>query len=128
MSGVDARSPSMRRSDGYTEKGQCGGKQSKRAVDDCPASFPCLGPGGGGAICYNVFMTKDQVKEILDRVLSWPADDQEKVARFVREVEQRRAGDDITDEEWKIIEERAARKDLATDEEVEEVFSRYRSA
>jgi hypothetical protein len=72
-------------------------------------------------------MTKDQVKEILDRVLTWPPDDQEKVARFVREVE-RRAGDDITDEEWKIIEERAARRNLATDEEVEEVFSRYRSA
>jgi hypothetical protein len=58
-------------------------------------------------------------EEILDRVLSWPADDQEKVARFVREVEQRRAGDDISDEEWAIIEARAARRDLATDEEVE---------
>ena len=73
-------------------------------------------------------MTRDQVKEILDRVLSWPADDQERVTRFVREVEQRRAGDDITDEEWKIIEERAARRDLATDKEVEQVFSRYRGA
>ena len=71
-------------------------------------------------------MTRDQVKEILDRVLSWPADDQEKVARFVREVEQRR--DDITDEEWEIIEGRAARRDLATDKEVEQVFGRYRSA
>jgi hypothetical protein len=72
-------------------------------------------------------MTKDQVKEILDRVLTWPADDQEKVARFVREVEQRRAGDDITDEEWGVIEQRAARRDLATDEEIERVFSRYRN-
>jgi len=71
-------------------------------------------------------MTKDQVKELLDRVLSWPADDQEKVARFVREIEQRRAGDDISDEEWAIIEARAARRDLATDEEVEKVFGRYR--
>ena len=75
-----------------------------------------------------VFMTRDQVKEILDRVLAWPADDQEKVARFVREVEQRRADDDITDEEWEIIEARAARRDLATDKEVEQVFSRYRRA
>ena len=53
-------------------------------------------------------MTKDQVKEMLDRVLTWPADDQEKVARFVREVEQRRADDDITDEEWEIIEARVS--------------------
>lgn len=73
-------------------------------------------------------MTKDQVKEILDRVLTWSSEDQEKLAQFVHEVEQRRGGDDLTDEEWKIIEERATRRDLATDEEVEQVFSRYRSA
>jgi hypothetical protein len=78
---------------------------------------------------YIAAMTKDQVKEILDRVLSWPPADQEKVARFVREVEQRRGENaDISDDEWKIIEARAARRDLATDEEVEQVFSRYRSA
>jgi hypothetical protein len=71
-------------------------------------------------------MTRDQVKEILDRVLTWPADDQEKVAQFVREVEELRAGDDITVEEWGIIERRAARRDMATDEEVEKMFSRYR--
>jgi hypothetical protein len=72
-------------------------------------------------------MTKEQVKEILDRVLTWPQEDQEKVARFVRQVEQAR-GDDISEEEWKIIEERAARHDLASDEEVEQLFSRYRRA
>jgi hypothetical protein len=73
-------------------------------------------------------MTRDQVKEILDRVLAWPADDQEKVARFVREVEQRRADDDITDEEWEIIEARAARRDLASEREVQQLFGRYWSA
>ena len=73
-------------------------------------------------------MTRDQFKEILNRVLGWPPDEQEKVARFVREVEQRRADDDIGEEEWEIIEARAARRDLATDEEVEQVFSRYRRA
>ena len=73
-------------------------------------------------------MTRDQLKEILNRVLSWPPDDQEKVGRFVREVEQRRADDDINEEEWGIIEARAARRDLATEKEVEQVFSRYRGA
>jgi hypothetical protein len=32
-------------------------------------------------------MKKDDVKAVLDRVLSWAPDDQEKVVRFVREVE-----------------------------------------
>ena len=73
-------------------------------------------------------MTKEQVKEILDRVLTWPAADQEKVARFARAVEQRLGREDLTDEEWKIIEERAARRDLASDDEVERLFSHYRSA
>jgi hypothetical protein len=71
-------------------------------------------------------MTKDRVKEILDRVLTWPEDDQEKLAQFVREVEQLRAGDDITVEEWGIIERRSARRDLATEKEIEQMFSRYR--
>jgi len=73
-------------------------------------------------------MTKDQVKEILDRVLAWSPADQEKVTRLIRDIEARRGNDGISDEEWKIIEERAARRDLATDDEVEEVFGRYRRA
>ena len=72
-------------------------------------------------------MTKDQVKEIVDRVLTWPEEDQEKVARFVQQLEASRE-DDISEQEWRLIEESAARRDLATDEEVEQLFSRYRSA
>lgn len=72
-------------------------------------------------------MTKEQVKDILDRVLGWPQADQEKVVRFVQQVEEWRGKDDLTDEDWKVIEERAARRDLASDEEVEAVFRRYRA-
>jgi hypothetical protein len=73
-------------------------------------------------------MKKRDVEAVVDRVLSWPAEDQQKLVRFVDEMEQRHASDDITDEEWRVIEGRAARRDLATDEEVEQVFSRYRHA
>jgi len=72
-------------------------------------------------------MTNDQIKGILDKVLTWPKEEQELVVLFVREVERRRGGDEITDAEWKIIEERAQRRELASNEEVEGLFSRYRS-
>jgi hypothetical protein len=71
-------------------------------------------------------MTRNQVKEILDRVLTWPQEDQEKVARFAYAVEQHRADEEITDAEWAVIEARAARRDLASSEEVEQMFDRYR--
>ena len=61
-------------------------------------------------------------------MLTWPQADQEKVARFIRQVERVRDDDDISEDEWRIIEERAARRDLASDDEVEALFSRYRNA
>jgi hypothetical protein len=44
-------------------------------------------------------MTRDEVKKILNRVLNWPDDDQAKVVRFVRELEQWRDDHDILDDE-----------------------------
>jgi hypothetical protein len=50
---------------------------------------------------------------------------EERVARLARQVEPL-PNDDSTDEEWPIIAERAARRDLARDDEVEALFNRYR--
>jgi len=48
---------------------------------------------------YTSIMTRGEVKEILNRVLSWSDDDQEKLVRFVRELEQWRADHDMIDNE-----------------------------
>jgi hypothetical protein len=91
-----------------------------------PAAHPAVGVRQS-RLWYNGTMTRDQVKEILERVTSWPPEDQERLVRIIDEIEQRHA-DDITDEEWEVIEARARRRELASDAEVEQVFARYRSA
>ena len=73
-------------------------------------------------------MTKQEIPDVRERVLTWSSEDQERVVRFVREIEHGSFTDDITDEEWKLIEKRLAQPDLATDEEVKAVFDRYRGA
>lgn len=73
-------------------------------------------------------MTKQQVKKLLERVLTWSPEDQERVVRFVQQVEESSTPDDITDEEWKLIEERVARRDIASAEEVKGLFDKYRGA
>jgi hypothetical protein len=75
-----------------------------------------------------LYMSRNQLKEIFDRVLTWPAEDQERVARVVHEIEELRSSDDITDEEWTVIEARAARRDFASDKDIAQVFGRYRGA
>jgi len=47
---------------------------------------------------YTGIMTRGEMKEILDRVLSWPDDDQAKIVRFVGELEQWHADHVIVDE------------------------------
>jgi hypothetical protein len=55
------------------------------------------------ALCYTDAMTRDQVKEILDRVRSWPPDRQVDLAHVVELMEQqdsstlRLSGDDLAE-------------------------------
>ena len=69
-------------------------------------------------------MTKEQVKEILDRVLKWPAQRQEDAARMLREMERqdesrsRLTDDQVAEVERKRAAFRAGEERNATDEEV----------
>jgi hypothetical protein len=74
-------------------------------------------------------MTRDQVKEILDRVLSWPPERQEQAARVLAEME---AQDDsrltLTDDQVAEVKRRLADPNpkFVTLEEVRERFARRR--
>ena len=72
-------------------------------------------------------MTRDQVKEILDRVLSWPPERQERAARVLTEMEaQDESRLTLTDEQVAEVKRRLADPNPNTIP-AEEVFKRFRS-
>jgi hypothetical protein len=77
-------------------------------------------------------MTREQVKEIVDRVLSWPEEDQEELAEIAREIEERRAGIyRLTDEERRAVERGLAdmhQRKFARDEDIAAIFKRARAS
>jgi hypothetical protein len=71
-------------------------------------------------------MTKEQINAVLERVRSWPAEDQEELIEVVREIEAQRTGRyHATQQELEAIDE-AERSGIATDEEVEAAFRAFR--
>jgi hypothetical protein len=73
-------------------------------------------------------MTKNQVKDILDRVLTWPAKRQEDVAHVVELMEEQdKSGLRLSDEQAAEVRRRLAdpsRKSIPADQ----VFKRFRSS
>ena len=75
-------------------------------------------------------MTKQQVKEVLDRVLTWPQRRQEDAIRMLRVMEQQDASPyGLTDEQLEEVERRrvdfaAGREGYATDEEVAALWTK----
>lgn len=64
------------------------------------------------------------VKTILERVASWPAEDQEELSELARDIEARRSGVyHLSDQERTAI-DAARRGPLATDDEVEAFWKR----
>jgi hypothetical protein len=73
-------------------------------------------------------MSRNPVKDILERVLDWPTEDQAKLARIIRDIEEWRSADGLSEEEWQRVEERSERRELAPEGAVENVFAPYRDA
>ena len=78
------------------------------------------------ALWYDCDMIQT-IRELLTRVETWPKEAQEELAESMRTIESRHAIDDeLTDDDWRIIDKRVLQKNIAPDEKVEEVFARYR--
>jgi hypothetical protein len=75
-------------------------------------------------------MTKQQVKQILDRVLTWPPERQEDAARLLAEMEQQHTSPyRLTDEQAEEVRRRrldfaSGKERYATDEEVAAVWKK----
>jgi hypothetical protein len=84
-----------------------------------------------GAACYHACMNAD-LRTMLARIEHWPEEDQEELAQIALEIEARRRGVyHATPEELQAIDEALAaveRGEVASDEEVEAVFAKYRHA
>jgi hypothetical protein len=81
-------------------------------------------------MCYNIYMTKDQVKKVLDRVLTWPQRRQEDAARILSEMEEQDASPyRLTDEQVAEVKRRLADPNpkFLTLEEVRERFAQRRT-
>jgi hypothetical protein len=66
------------------------------------------------------------IKQIIERVASWPEEDQEELAELAREIEARRSGlYTATADELRALDE-AERSGIASEEEVEAAFRSFR--
>jgi hypothetical protein len=62
-------------------------------------------------LCYEIIMTKDQIKEVLDRVLTWPPERQEDAAEILMGIEaQDKSGHHLSDDQLAELRRRRAEK------------------
>ena len=69
-------------------------------------------------------MTREQIDSVLEKVRSWPREDQEELAEFIREIEARRTGVyALNDEEREAI-AKARREPFVSDDVVRAFWKR----
>ena len=75
-------------------------------------------------------MTKEQIRAVLDRVLTWPPELQKEAADALRDIESRRSGGVYTpsEDEWAAIQrgmEQVRRGEFVSDEEMEALWKKF---
>jgi hypothetical protein len=91
--------------------------------------YPCGGDAGGeDALCYNLMMSPG-TKELLEKVASWPAEDQQELAEVAAEIEARRTGRyAMTDDERTAVDnglKQVRRGEFASDQEMDSFWKRF---
>jgi len=73
-----------------------------------------------------------RAKKLVEQLESWPEEDQEELVEYAREIEARRTGEyHATPEELEAIDEalgQVARGEVASKEEIEAAFAKFRRA
>jgi hypothetical protein len=70
-------------------------------------------------------MTKEQISAVLDNVYSWPEEDQEELIEIAREIEARRTGVYVLNEDERAAINSALRGPLVSDDEIAEFWKRH---
>ena len=74
-------------------------------------------------------MTKEDINAVLDGVRSWPREDQEELAELAREIEARRTGVYVMNDEERAAVRRgldeASRGEFVSDDEMDAFWKRY---
>lgn len=78
-------------------------------------------------MCYIIRMSK-ATKEVLDRIPTWPEEDQQELADVAREIESRRTGVYVLTGDEKAALEESRRGGIASDEQVDTFWKRHRLA
>jgi hypothetical protein len=70
-------------------------------------------------------MTREQIDSVLERVRTWPEEDQEELVEIVREIEARRTGVYMIGDEERDAIARARREPFVSDEELDAFWKRH---
>src|SRR5215216_2685231 len=97
----------------------------KIAANGSPRTSRIIGHSIRRRVRAVVVMTKEQINAVLEAVRSWPQEDQEELAELAREIEARRTGVYVLNDDERAAIEEAERSGVASEEDVERFWKRH---